>query len=83
MATNEPKQKFRCGNVTATIWENENEYNGNKVKSYSVSLERSYKDKSGEWKTTNSYGLNDLQKVTSAVRQAVDWMYANPLGKEE
>ena len=39
---------IRVGGVEATVWKNE--YDGKT--SFSVTLQRSYKNKSGEWKTT-------------------------------
>ena len=41
-----------------------------------VVLERSYKDRYGEWKSTNRYDLNDIPKAILALEMA----YAHILG---
>lgn len=60
---NKPKLKVRAGSISATVWENEADIKGAKVKVNNVTLEKNYKDKDDKWQTTNSYGLHDLPKV--------------------
>ncbi len=77
---NKPQKKFRAGAVTATIWRNQTEDN----KEYStVSFERSYKDKSGEWKTTNSLRVNDLPKAAMVISKAYEFLALNEKEAEE
>lgn len=71
MTNNQPKQKFRAGGVTATIWENEHEKNG---KYYTVNVERSYKDKEGNWATTSQMRTNDLPKLALVTAQAYEYV---------
>ena len=56
----EPKQapvaKVRVGLISASIWENPTE----KGNFYNVTFERRYSDTEGNWKSTHSYGLDDL-----------------------
>jgi hypothetical protein len=59
---------IRVGGVEATIWKN---VYGEKT-SFSVTLQRSYKDKSGEWKTTYSLRQNDLPKALLALQKAFE-----------
>ncbi len=70
---NFPEKKFRAGAVSATVWRNksqkgEGEYN-------TVSLERSYKDKEGQWQATNSLRTNDLPKAVMALQKAYEHMF--------
>ena len=75
-----PEKKFRAGAVTATIWKNQTEDN----KYYStVSFERSYKDKNGEWKTTNSLRVNDLPKAAMVISKAYEFLALNERAEEE
>jgi len=75
-----PEKKFRAGAVTATIWKNQTEDN----KEYStVSFERSYKDKNGEWKTTNSLRVNDLPKAAMVLNKAYEFLALNEKEVEE
>ncbi|HLD72899.1 MAG TPA: hypothetical protein VJA23_04900 [Candidatus Nanoarchaeia archaeon] len=72
---NFPEKKFRAGAVSATVWRNksqkgEGEYN-------TVSLERSYKDKEGQWQATNSLRTNDLPKAVMALQKAYEHIVLN------
>ena len=62
----QPAHKFRLGLITATIWENDG--------FYSVDLARSYKDSSGNWNTTNSYGHADLLNIAKSAERAENWI---------
>jgi hypothetical protein len=59
---------IRVGGVEATIWKNE--YDGKT--SFSVTLQRSYKDRNGVWKTTYSLRQNDLPKALLALQKAFE-----------
>ncbi len=60
-----PEKKIRAGAISATIWQNNVEREG-KVSSFnSISLERVYKDKEGNWQSTNTFRTNDLPKLAS------------------
>lgn len=62
----QPAFKFKLGLVTATIWENDG--------FYSVDLNRSYKDKDGQWQNTTSFGHSDLLNVAKSVERAENWI---------
>ena len=66
---NKPVKKFRAGAVSAAVWENQTE----KGSFASISLQRSYKDKE-EWKTTNSFNVNDLPKAMLVLNQAFKYL---------
>jgi len=69
-----PEKKFRIGGVTATIWKNKNMVGEIEKESYSVSLERSYKDKKDEWQKTNSYNQNDIPKAVAVLSKAYEYV---------
>ena len=56
-----PAEKIRVGLITASIWENTND----KGTFHNVSFERRYKD-GDQWKSTHSYGFNDLLDLAKA-----------------
>jgi hypothetical protein len=56
-----PVDKVRIGLITASIWENTND----KGTFHNVSFERRYKD-GDQWKSTHSYGFNDLLDLAKA-----------------
>jgi len=72
----EPKEKFRVGGVTASIFENVRTNNGGEAfTSQHVVVDRSYKDKSsGEWKNTTSLGVGDVPKAILALQKAYEHM---------
>ena len=77
---NKPVKKIKVGLVQATIWENKisiaNSDLGLDEKTvFSIDIVKNYKDKkSGEWKTTNSYGINDLPKVVAVTNKAYEFI---------
>ena len=67
---NKPAAKFRMGRISATVWENQGE-NG---PWYSTTILRSYKD-GDTWKTTPSYGRDDLPLVEKVAARAHAWIF--------
>lgn len=68
--TNKPVRKFVVGNVSASIWKNTIEVKGEKVETLKTSLQKSYKDKDGNWQNTNSLDVQDLPKARLALLEA-------------
>ena len=68
--TAKPEKEFRAGTVRATIWENTIEKNGETFNIPGIQIERRYRDKDGEWKTTNSFQKNDLANLGIVVYEA-------------
>lgn len=69
------EKKFRCGNVTATIWKNTVKGNdGKDFDTMSTSIVKNYKDKEDAWKTTNSFNVNELGKVSIVTRKAQEFI---------
>ena len=60
MAGQRPVAKFRVGQVSAAIWENEITVNGRKVTMLKATVERRFKDKDGQWKSSNSFSRNEI-----------------------
>jgi hypothetical protein len=76
MAKNRPVHEIRLGRIKAAIWANDTE---NGVR-HSVTLSRIYKDGT-EWKSTDSFGREDLPLVCKVADQAHSWIYQ--LAQEE
>jgi len=57
LAKASPVAKIRMGVVSASIWRN-TDPEGRAW--YSATIERAYRDKSDQWKHTNSFGRNEL-----------------------
>jgi len=67
-----PAHEIRLGSIRATIWANQY----GEINRHTVKLSRSYKDRDGDtWKTTESFGHDDLPKVMLAVQKAYEWIF--------
>jgi len=74
-AGNLPEKKFRAGGISATVWQNSGKRpNGEESKFNTISIERSYKDKDGSWKTTNSFRMSDLPKLSVVAQKAYEYV---------
>lgn len=81
MEGNKPEKKFKAGAVVATVWKNAAaKQDGSKAEFYTVSMERSYKDKSGKWGHTGSLRVNDLPKAVLALNKAYEYIVFKDLG---
>ena len=75
-----PEKKFKAGAVSATIWKNETTNSkGEKSFFMTVSLERNYLDKDGNWKSTNVLRTGDLPKAVLVLNKAYEFLM---LGKD-
>ena len=71
--SNGPVASWKAGGLQVAIWENQSQTADGQVGSYhTVSFERRYKDKSGEWKSTNSLRTNDLPKAIVLLNRAYE-----------
>lgn len=70
----QPKKTFRCGSVKATLWENKQNKDGKEFTLESVSLTNSYKDKDGNWKTSNNYKKGDLHKLITVAQKMYEFL---------
>ncbi len=77
-----PVKSFRSGAIQVAIWENENvTSDGQQMKFKTVSFERRYKDKNGNWQNTNSLRVNDLPKAALILQKAYEYLVLS--GEEE
>jgi len=73
-----PAKEVRYGYIKAAIWKNQTE----KGVRYNVTFSRSYKEKdSDEWRSTDSFGRDDLLVLAKAANEAHSWIFAQ--GREE
>ena len=76
-----PAEKISIGLSSASIWENKDEQ-GNVLR-HSVTFDRRYRDKDGNWKSSDSYGLQDLLAHIEVATRAKDRLIAVLNGHEE
>ena len=67
-----PAHEVRLGRIKAAIWANTTDQGIR----YNVTLTRIYKDQeSGEWRTSTSFGRDDLLLVAKISELAMVWIY--------
>ena len=67
-----PLKKFRAGQVSCALWENEAEVNGRTVNMLKATVERRYKDKNDTWKSSNSFSRNEIPLAIYCLEKAFD-----------
>ena len=78
---NIPEKKFSTGGLIATIWENQGKNKTGEDVSYrTVSFQRRYMDKNGEWQSTSSLRINDLPKASLVLQKAYEYLVMKELG---
>jgi hypothetical protein len=55
-----PVKKFSAGSVSCALWNNEAVVNGKTVPILKATVERRYKDKDGQWKSSGSFSRNEI-----------------------
>jgi len=65
-----PVTTLRCSSIRASIWKNE----GMNGPFYNVTVARSYKDRDGVWKNSESFGAADLDALIVVAQQATRWI---------
>ena len=69
-----PEKEFRAGGVSATVWNNQQTINGNKMDVKSVQIQRNYQDDKKEWKKTSSFKTNDLPRLVAVATEAFKYL---------
>jgi hypothetical protein len=73
MGKKHPETKFKAGAIAATVWLNQGVDNDGKPSSYrTISFERSYLDKEGNWQQTSSLRVGDLPKAILVLTKAYE-----------
>lgn len=78
-----PEKSFRAGNCSASVFINEVEKDGEKIKIPKVAIDIGYKDKEGNWQSTNRVDTNEIPKVMLVLGKAYEWLVMNKKIKDE
>jgi len=76
-----PVKKINAGTVSCALWENEVTVNGRKATMLKATIERRYKDKDGQWKSSGSFSRNEIPQAVYCLLQAYAAMMSE--GQEE
>ena len=77
-----PVAKFRAGQVSAALWENEITASGRKVTMLKASVQRRYKDKDGAWKSSTSFSRNEIPLAVYCLEKAFDHIIESQQGED-
>jgi hypothetical protein len=69
-----PAAEVKIAACRATVWANET---ANGTTRHNVTVSRLYKDDSGSWRDSTSFGRDDLPQIAEAIRQAWLWIFEN------
>lgn len=73
MAGQKPVAKFKAGQVSAALWENEiTAKNGHKATILKATVERRYRDKDGNWKSSGSFSRNEIPLAIYCLQKAFE-----------
>ena len=75
----QPEITFRHGLCSASIYEQDFERGEEKFTVRTVSFQRSYLDKEGNWQTTNSLKVNDIPKAVLVLNKAYEFLTSNSM----
>ncbi len=67
-----PIAKFRAGQVSSAVWENEVEVKGRTVTILKATVQRRYKDKDGKWQSSGSLSRNEIPLAVYCLQKAFE-----------
>lgn len=73
----QPEKRFKVGAVTASVFANEVAGKNGTATLKSVSLQRAYKDKEGNFQHTTSFKESDIPKAILALSKAYDYLVSD------
>ena len=74
MVGNKPVKKIRAGQISAALWENEIEVNGQTKTVLKATLDRRYRDRNGKWQSSQSFSRNEIPVAIYCLIRAFDAM---------
>jgi len=67
-----PVAKFRAGQVSSALWENEIEVKGRTITILKATVQRRYKDQDGNWQSSGSFSRNEIPLAIYCLQKAFD-----------
>ena len=78
-----PLKKFSAGSISCALWENEATVNGRRISLLKATIERRYKDRDGTWKSSGSFGRNEIPLAIHCLNKAFEAMVEEGNGEAE
>jgi len=67
-----PVARFKAGEVSSALWENQVQVKGATVTMLKASVQRRYKDRNGEWQSSQSFGRNEIPLAIHCLQKAFE-----------
>ena len=83
MTGQKPVAKFQAGQVSDAIWENEISVNGRQVTVLKPTIQRRYKDKDGDWKSSGSFSRNEIPLAIYCLEKSFEHMIEGQKGEDD
>lgn len=78
-----PVAKFRAGQVTGAVWENQITVGNRPQTILKASVSRRYQDKSGTWKSSQSFSRNEIPLAIYVLHKAFEAMLEKPTEQDD
>jgi hypothetical protein len=78
-----PVAKFRAGQVTCAVWENQVTVGNQQQTILKASVSRRYRDKSGVWKSSQSFSRNEIPLAVYVLQKAFEAMLEKPAEQDD
>jgi len=72
MTQQTPIAKFRAGQVSAALWENEIQTGGRTATILKATIQRRYRDTDGNWKSSTSFSRNEIPLAVHCLQKAFE-----------
>jgi hypothetical protein len=74
-----PEKSFRIGAVRASVWKNVRQNkDGKTFETRTVTLDRSYKDPQGNYKSTNRFSAAEIPKAILLLQRSYEYLVTAP-----
>ena len=67
-----PVAKFKAGQVSSALWENQVQVKGAAVTILKATVQRRYKGRNGDWQSSGSFGRNEIPLAIHCLQKAFE-----------
>jgi len=67
-----PIAKFKAGQVSSALWENQIQVKGQTINILKATVQRRYKDQDGNWQSSGSFSRNEIPLAIYCLQKAFD-----------
>lgn len=79
----QPIHKVKAGQVSSAVWPNEATVNGKKMTMLKATVERRYRDSEGNWKSSGSFGRNEIPLAIYCMQKALEYIIEKDNARSE